>query len=122
MIGSTGKDGKRCYFFATVPDFGDFTTARLLYRIYPNDCMHRDVSPANPGKLCLKAFFGGINHYRAFFAKEDFLYLDEAEEATLIDVPGVELINLALAMECDAIGRFFSHNSMLCKRRVRRSC
>src|SRR5690625_6866553 len=65
--------------------------------------MHRDVSPLDALELGFELLLAGIDHHLRTLAKDHFLDLDEAEQPSLGDLLGVDLVNFALVEELDSV-------------------
>lgn len=107
-----GKAGKRCDLFATVRGFRDLAVAEFFDDVDADDRVHWQISAAYPSELGFKAFFGRVDYHRAFFAKHDFLDFNKSEQAALIHVACIDLVNLTLIVERYSVGVFALHGDL----------
>jgi hypothetical protein len=77
----------------------DLADALLFDDVDAQDGMDGQIAAPDAGKLAADALFGGIDDDRAALAEHQPLDLDETEQCALGHIPGVDLVDLALAEE-----------------------
>src|SRR5215469_1739598 len=80
----------------------DLADAVLLHLVDAQDRMHRQEGALDAGELALDALLRGVEYHRGALAEQQFVDLDESEQLSVADAPGVDLVNLALIHEHNA--------------------
>ena len=73
--------------------------------------MHRQIGSFDVFKLGLDLLFRRINDETRALAKDELLDFDESEHVAMADLLGVDLVDLSLANEDDAIEGFGAHSA-----------
>src|SRR5690606_36278303 len=67
------------------------------------DGVQRNKGTLHVGKLVVQAFLGRVYHHLGAFAEQELLHLDKAIEVALVDLAGIDLVDLSLVQEDDFV-------------------
>ena len=99
LASTTGKHRERHHLGRITADRVNPRLALLAYLVDAHDGLHRHIGPFDVGKFGFQLFLGRIDQQGGLFAEHQLLDLDETEHATMADLAGVDLIDLALVEE-----------------------
>jgi hypothetical protein len=90
-------------------ELGNLARALLVDLIYTDDGVHGQVSPLDVFELGLDLLLRRIDNDARALAKDELLDFNKSEHFPMANLTGIDLVDLSLAHENDAVEFLFAH-------------